>query len=252
MCGDQDVRDRGPSVARNRAIAECSGRYVLPVDADNMLLPDAVERLVSQLQMAGEQIGFVYQNCQYFGNRRGLLRASYLQRVGPDAPELHRHLCADRSRGVRSRARLCRGHLLRPRGLGLLPEACRRRHPRRAGARQDAPVPKGVLHAIRPGRVDRHELPPRAGCAPPEPDCGTPRIRRGHRPRACASRRTGRRPCHSSLSPLTRRTSPPGESSAPRWDVEQIPRFRAVGLTRPGARRGRGCDGSSAGPTLGP
>ncbi len=36
--------NRGPSVARNRAIAECTGRYVLPVDADNILLPDAVER----------------------------------------------------------------------------------------------------------------------------------------------------------------------------------------------------------------
>ena len=63
------LENRGPSVARNRAIAECSGRYVLPVDADNILLPDAVERLVSQLQLAGEQIGFLYQNCQYFGNR---------------------------------------------------------------------------------------------------------------------------------------------------------------------------------------
>lgn len=59
----------GPSAARNRGIELATGRYVLPVDADNLLLPDAIERLVTQLQSAGEHIGFVYQNCQYFGNR---------------------------------------------------------------------------------------------------------------------------------------------------------------------------------------
>jgi glycosyltransferase involved in cell wall biosynthesis len=62
-------RNGGPSVARNRGIAGCTGRFVLPVDADNLLLPDAIERLVVQLLGAGEQIGFIYQNCQYFGNR---------------------------------------------------------------------------------------------------------------------------------------------------------------------------------------
>jgi glycosyltransferase involved in cell wall biosynthesis len=62
-------RNRGPSAARNRGIARASGRYVLPVDADNVLLPDAIERLVSQLQTAGEHTGFIYQNSQYFGNR---------------------------------------------------------------------------------------------------------------------------------------------------------------------------------------
>lgn len=59
----------GPSHARNVAIKRTKGRYVLPVDADNKLLPDAVERLVAQLSAAGEEIGFVYPNLQYFGNR---------------------------------------------------------------------------------------------------------------------------------------------------------------------------------------
>jgi glycosyltransferase involved in cell wall biosynthesis len=62
-------RNGGPSAARNRGIAQSSGRYVLPVDADNLLLPDAIERLVAQLQTAGSHVGFIYQNCQYFGNR---------------------------------------------------------------------------------------------------------------------------------------------------------------------------------------
>ncbi len=79
--GDDDVqvlrmpRNSGPSAARNRGISQASGRYVLPVDADNLLLPDAIERLVAQLQGAGDHIGFIYQNCQYFGNREDYFEA---------------------------------------------------------------------------------------------------------------------------------------------------------------------------------
>jgi len=61
--------NRGPSAARNAAIERAAGRYVLPVDADNLLLPGAVANLVQQLASAGERIGFVYPNCQFFGNR---------------------------------------------------------------------------------------------------------------------------------------------------------------------------------------
>jgi glycosyltransferase involved in cell wall biosynthesis len=59
----------GPSRARNVGIDRASGRYLLPVDADNLLLPDAVENLVAQLSTAGEEVGFIYPNLQYFGNR---------------------------------------------------------------------------------------------------------------------------------------------------------------------------------------
>ncbi len=62
-------RNRGPSVARNRAIAAAAGRYILPVDADNLLLAGAVRSLVDQLQAAGEQVGYVYPSFQYFGTR---------------------------------------------------------------------------------------------------------------------------------------------------------------------------------------
>jgi glycosyltransferase involved in cell wall biosynthesis len=62
-------RNSGPSMARNRAIAAASGRYILPVDADNLLLPGAVHALVEQLQAAGERVGFIYPGFQYFGTR---------------------------------------------------------------------------------------------------------------------------------------------------------------------------------------
>jgi glycosyltransferase involved in cell wall biosynthesis len=59
----------GPSKARQMGMALARGRYVLPVDADNRLMPDAVESLVVQLQEAGERIGFVYPNQAFFGQR---------------------------------------------------------------------------------------------------------------------------------------------------------------------------------------
>jgi glycosyltransferase involved in cell wall biosynthesis len=63
------ARNSGPSAARNAGIARARGRYVLPVDADNILLPEAVEQLVAQLREADERIGFIYPNLQFFGNR---------------------------------------------------------------------------------------------------------------------------------------------------------------------------------------
>lgn len=65
----------GPSRARNRGVDLCSGRYVLPMDADNVLLPDAVENLVEQLGAAAEDIGFIYPNFQFFGNREDYCEA---------------------------------------------------------------------------------------------------------------------------------------------------------------------------------
>ena len=42
--------NRGPAAARNRGIGEASGTFVLPLDADDELLPDAVETLVAALE----------------------------------------------------------------------------------------------------------------------------------------------------------------------------------------------------------
>jgi glycosyltransferase involved in cell wall biosynthesis len=71
----RQTRNRGPSAARNAALEVARGRYVLPVDSDNLLLPDAVTRLVAQLQSAGETVGFIYPNAQYFGNRNDYFQA---------------------------------------------------------------------------------------------------------------------------------------------------------------------------------
>jgi len=79
----------GPGRARNVALERCTGRFVLPVDADNVLLPDAIERLVAQLTVAGEDVGFIYPNVQYFGNRSDYYRAHEWDLYGL----LHRNTC---------------------------------------------------------------------------------------------------------------------------------------------------------------
>ena len=61
--------NRGPSAARNRAISFATGSYILPVDADNYLAPDAIECLYRVIKSAPGDVKFVYQNQQFFGNR---------------------------------------------------------------------------------------------------------------------------------------------------------------------------------------
>lgn len=66
----RQLANLGPSAARNRALAELDTSYVLPIDADDELLPDALERMLGQLEAAPEDIGFIYPHIQYMGNRR--------------------------------------------------------------------------------------------------------------------------------------------------------------------------------------
>jgi len=61
--------NRGPGAARNRALDEVRSSYVLPLDADDELLPDAVERMLPLLESAPGDVGFVYPNQQYTGIR---------------------------------------------------------------------------------------------------------------------------------------------------------------------------------------
>ncbi len=63
------AKNSGPSISRNRALSEITESYVLPLDADDMLLPTTLEEMVHQLERAPESVGFIYPNVQHFGNR---------------------------------------------------------------------------------------------------------------------------------------------------------------------------------------
>ena len=111
----------GPSSARNRAIELARARYVLPVDADNLLLPGRDRALVAQLRAgAARRSGSSIPNMQYFGNRQRLLRGAPVQPVQAHAEQLLRtpRSLLDRL-GVRRRHCAIPRTSLRQRGLGL-------------------------------------------------------------------------------------------------------------------------------------
>ena len=62
-------RNLGLGPVRNRAIAATRAPYVLPLDADDELLPNALEDMVAQLEQAPADVGFVYPNQRYMGTR---------------------------------------------------------------------------------------------------------------------------------------------------------------------------------------
>lgn len=70
----RQASNRGPSAARNRALEVLETNYVLPIDADDKLFPDALERMVARLEQAPPDTGFVYPHAQHFGNRNDYVR----------------------------------------------------------------------------------------------------------------------------------------------------------------------------------
>jgi glycosyltransferase involved in cell wall biosynthesis len=68
-------RNLGPSAARNRALEQLEASYFLPIDADDELLPDALERMLAQLEGAPEEVGFVYPNAQHIGNQMNYVQS---------------------------------------------------------------------------------------------------------------------------------------------------------------------------------
>jgi glycosyltransferase involved in cell wall biosynthesis len=68
------AENRGPSVARNRALAEVDENYILPLDADDLLPSRTLEEMLEQLERAPESVGFIYPNVQHFGNRHDFYR----------------------------------------------------------------------------------------------------------------------------------------------------------------------------------
>jgi glycosyltransferase involved in cell wall biosynthesis len=59
----------GPSAARNRGIDRATSSYLLFLDADDLLLPEALEELLGRLEAAPEDVAFAYPNALHFGNR---------------------------------------------------------------------------------------------------------------------------------------------------------------------------------------
>ncbi|WFB35687.1 glycosyltransferase family A protein [Kiritimatiellota bacterium B12222] len=66
------VEGRGAYGARNDSLPHLSGDYFLNVDADNRIAPDFIEQTLNALTKAPPDIGYIYTQRQYFGDRQGL------------------------------------------------------------------------------------------------------------------------------------------------------------------------------------
>ncbi|WP_158628853.1 glycosyltransferase family A protein [Dyella choica] len=61
----------GPAAARNKAVLEASGAYILPLDADDIIEPEYVAKAVAILD-ARNEVGVVYCKARKFGDESGL------------------------------------------------------------------------------------------------------------------------------------------------------------------------------------
>lgn len=66
----------GLSAARNVGFAEAVAEYVLPLDADDWLAPDAIASWVAVLE-SNQEFSFVYSHIQLEGESQGVLKKSY-------------------------------------------------------------------------------------------------------------------------------------------------------------------------------
>ena len=65
-----DKDNEGPSVARNVAIAASSGKYILPLDADDLIAPTYAEKAIEYLEQH-PNTKLVYCKAKYFGDKEG-------------------------------------------------------------------------------------------------------------------------------------------------------------------------------------
>ena len=62
--------NQGPAAARNNGIQSASGTYILPLDADDHISPDYIEKAVAVLSN-NEDVKLVYCEAEFFGERNG-------------------------------------------------------------------------------------------------------------------------------------------------------------------------------------
>ena len=68
-----DKDNAGPAISRNTAIAASSGKYILPLDADDLIAPSYAEKAIDYLE-EHPNCKLVYCKAQFFGDRNGLVQ----------------------------------------------------------------------------------------------------------------------------------------------------------------------------------
>ncbi|MCE5332421.1 MAG: glycosyltransferase family 2 protein [Bacteroidales bacterium] len=65
-----EQKNSGVAVARNLAIRKARGKYILPLDADDLITPDYIEKAV-EIISTNDQVKVVYCLAEFFGNKTG-------------------------------------------------------------------------------------------------------------------------------------------------------------------------------------
>lgn len=66
-----DKKNEGPSIARNTAIAASNGKYILPLDADDLIASSYAEKAIDYLEKHSK-CKVVYGGAEYFDGRTGV------------------------------------------------------------------------------------------------------------------------------------------------------------------------------------
>lgn len=65
-------RNGGPCLARNNALTLAQGEFVLFLDADDRLVPNAISHLMTAMETAQDNVAYAYGQMKYFGLRDDL------------------------------------------------------------------------------------------------------------------------------------------------------------------------------------
>lgn len=68
-------QNQGVCAARNNAVEFAKGQYILFLDADDILMPNAVEHLYQLMQQSEPDVGYIYAQMEYFDHKSGLFES---------------------------------------------------------------------------------------------------------------------------------------------------------------------------------
>ncbi|GAA4426789.1 glycosyltransferase [Pontibacter saemangeumensis] len=75
-----EQKNAGPSTARNTGIKASTGKYILPVDSDNTIIPTVFE-MAYHIMESDSTISVVYTDAQYIGEKSGTWKVGELNKL---------------------------------------------------------------------------------------------------------------------------------------------------------------------------